>query len=90
MATWNLTGRAAMAGLRGRAGAGAILAAAALAGCEERTAPPPPAPAQQPVTVLEGGGSAAGKAIDNAHNLKDQVKAHNDEIEKQIDDMNKK
>ena len=69
--------------------AAAITALSLSAGCEVRTAPPPAQPPQQPTTVLEGGGSTAGKAVNNAHNLQDQVKAHNDEIEKQADELSK-
>jgi hypothetical protein len=61
---------------------------ACLVACEERLTPTTPTPHQpQATTVLEGGGSVAGKAIDNAHNLQDQVKAHNDEVAKQAEEL---
>lgn len=66
-----------------------VLLVGSLVGCEVSTADPAPPKAPESQRVLEGGGSAMGKAIDNAHNLQDQVKVHNDEIAKQAEDASK-
>jgi hypothetical protein len=66
----------------------AVLTLAA-AGCEERVgqpAPPPPAPER---TVIEGAGSAAGKAVESGQNLEKQVGEHNKALEKQIEEIGK-
>jgi hypothetical protein len=67
------------------------MALALLAGCEEHVGQSNAQnqPPQQPVTVLEGGGSAAGKAIESGQNLRDKVKAHNDAVEKQAEELSK-
>ncbi len=66
----------------------AVLVLAA-GGCEERVGqptPPPPAPAK---TVIEGAGSAAGKAVESGQNLEKQVGEHNKALEKQIEEIGK-
>lgn len=64
-------------------------AVALLAGCEERVGQPSPPPPQASHTVVEGAGSAPGKALESGHKLEDKVNEHNKEIEKQLEDINK-
>lgn len=71
------------------ASASLVLLLGTLAGCEVSTAEPAPPKQPESQRVLEGGGSGMGKAIDNAHNLQDQVKVHNDEIAKQAEELSK-
>lgn len=60
-----------------------------LAGCEEHVGQPAPPPPQASHTVVEGAGSAPGKALESGHKLEDKVNEHNKEIEKQLEDINK-
>ncbi len=65
------------------------LGIAALAGCEEHVGQPSAPPPEPSHTVVEGAGSAPGKALESGHKLQDKVNEHNKELEKQIEDINK-
>jgi hypothetical protein len=79
------TGRPAGAGI---ATCCAVAACALLLGCEERLTPPPQ-PAQPQQGVLQGGSSTAGRAVDNARDLQNQVDLHNKKIEEAAEAVNK-
>jgi hypothetical protein len=58
-------------------------------GCEERIGQPAAPPPQPAKTVIEGAGSAAGKAVESGQNLEKQVGEHNKALEKQIEEIGK-
>jgi hypothetical protein len=69
-----------------------VAALALLGGCDvkiEKQGPPTAAnqPSKQSTTVVEGGGSALGKAKGSAENIRDKTEDYNKKLEEQIDDI---
>mgnify|MGYP000216634080 CR=1 FL=1 len=71
-------------------GIGVVLTGVLL-GCDERLEQPATSQANAPQsqTVLEGGGSASGKAINSAQSIRQQTEIHNEKIEKAAEEVGK-